>query len=387
MSASGCDLRLEGPVLLEEGLVDPAVVLVHEGEVLWSGPREEAPVMESREELAYGEGIIGPGFVDLHVHGAAGHDVIDGSLDALEEISRAHADHGTTALCAAVLSSPPAVMLRALESVGEATAGPVRGARILGAHLEGPFLNPERAGAQPREHLRRPDRALLEELLAAAGGQARIVTLAPELPGALDLVALLVERGIVVAMGHSAATHKEAVAAIDAGARLATHAFNAMGPLHHRKPGLVGAVLQDRRVTAEVIADGVHVSGPVLELLWRLKGPDRLCPVTDCTAALCAPPGEARLGQQSVQVKDGAVRLADGTLAGSSLTMDRAVGTMVELGRASLEEAVRAASQIPARVLGLNQLGTLVQGARADLVHLDREERLQDVLVGGVRVT
>jgi N-acetylglucosamine-6-phosphate deacetylase len=226
----------------------------------------------------------------------------------------------------------------------------------------------------------------MEELLTAAGDTLRLVTLAPELPGALELVELLVERGVVVSIGHSDATWQQATAAIDRGATLATHAFNAMRPLHHREPGILGAVLTDDRVTAEVIADGVHVSGPALQLLWRTKGRvGRLCLMTDCTAALDAPPGQARLGAQPVEVREGAVRLADGTLAGSSLTMDRAVALLVELAGAPLEGALHAATGGPAAVLQPSEpgAGELDPGAPADLVLLDDNLEVQRVLVGG----
>lgn len=381
---TAADLWLEGAALVDGALIDPAVVLVAGGRVQWCGPAAEAPAAAAAERRAH-DGVVAPGFIDLHVHGAGGVDAADGSLEALRTLCQVHAAHGTVGLCPTVLSSAPEATLRAVEAIRDAAAADdawLPAARVLGSHLEGPFLNPARAGAQPAEHLRAPDRVLMEELLAAAAGSLRIVTLAPELPGALDLVALLVERGVVVGLGHTDATWAEARAAIAAGARLAAHTFNAMRPLHHREPGVLGAVLEDPEVTAEVIADGVHVSGPILRLLRRLKGPERVCLATDCTAALAAPPHAARLGGTPVQVVDGAVRLADGTLAGSSLTMDRAVANLVDLGGAGLAEALGAASRVPARVLGRDG-GALRPGAPADLVLLDRALRVTEVLVAG----
>jgi len=377
-------LRLEGRALLDRELVDPAVVLVSEGQLAWCGPASSAPSTPVDETVQH-EGLIAPAYVDLHVHGAAGADATDGTDESLQILCRAHGVCGTAALCPTLLTSPPETLLSALEVIRGATGSrPGQGARVLGAHLEGPFLSPRRAGAQPAEHLRAPDRRLMEELLAAADGTLRIVTLAPELPGALDLVELLVERGVTVSIGHSDATWDEARAAIERGARLAAHTFNAMRPLHHREAGVVGAVLLADEVTTEVIADGVHVSTPMLQLLWRLKGAlDRLCLVTDCTAALDAPAGGARLGDRSVEVRDGAVRLPDGTLAGSSLTMERAVMQLAQQSHVPLEGALGAASGVPAAVLGLAGHGRLVPGATADLVLLDPMLRVERVLIGG----
>ncbi|PIE18434.1 MAG: N-acetylglucosamine-6-phosphate deacetylase [Proteobacteria bacterium] len=337
--------------------------------------------------------ILAPGYVDLHVHGAAGFDFADGSDEAFSVICRHHARFGTTALCATILASSPEATLRAIE-VGRQKLGLVgRGARVVGLHLEGPFLAPERAGAQPPEHLRAPDPLLLEELLAAAAGGISLMTLAPELPGALPLVERLVDAGVVVSMGHSSATYEQACAGIAAGCRLGTHAFNAMRGLHHREPGLAGALLTRDELVAEVIADGQHVAAPVLEILWRLKGQrsepgaadvghGKLALITDCTAALDAPAGGARLGNTSVQVNDGAVRLPDGTLAGSALTMERAVSGLATMTSASWEAARGAASRTPAALIDA-PLGGAEVGAVADLVLYDGEGALEQVFIGG----
>jgi N-acetylglucosamine-6-phosphate deacetylase len=379
------ELLLRGPLALGGARLEAGALLIGAGEVRWSGPAAQLPAELSAERelvLAPDEGTLVPGFVDLHVHGAAGADAADGSAAALETICRAHAAHGTTALCPTVLTAPPEVLLAGLDQIRQAAGrAPVGGARVIGAHLEGPFLSPARAGAQPPEHLRAPDPALLEELLDAGGEALRIVTLAPELPGALALVERLVERGVVAALGHTNATWEQVRAAVDAGCTSATHTFNAMRGLHHREAGALGAVLDDARLTAEVIADGIHVSGPALRLAWRLKGPDRLSLITDCTAALEAPAGQARLGDQLVHVEGGAVRLPDGTLAGSSLTMERAVANLIRLAGADLASAARAAAEVPCALLGLPP--PLHPGSPADLVWLDPELRPRAVLVGG----
>ena len=379
-----CDLRLEGDLLLGGRLLRQGVVLVCGERIHWCGPSSRAPDLEPRRTLRCAGGMVTPGFVDLHVHGAGGFDVADGSAEALDAVCRTHARHGTTALCPTLLCGSPQATLRALDRIRQAAgatqARPGR-ARVLGAHLEGPFLNPRRAGAQPAEHLRAPDMGLLEELLAAAGASLRVLTLAPELPGALRLVERLREHGVVVAMGHSDATFDQAKRAIDAGCRLAAHTFNAMRGLHHREAGLLGAVLLDRRVTAEVIADGHHVSAPALQLLWRLKGHGRTALITDCTAALEAPPGQARLGRRPVLVQDGAVRLPDGTLAGSALSMERAVVNIRRLARLTRAAAARAASLTPASLLGLEH--GIAAGGLADLLLLGQHGACEAVVIGG----
>ena len=377
-----CDLRVEGRLLLGGALVDDGVVLICDGRVCWSGPAAGAPSMEAQRTLARSGATVVPGFTDLHVHGAGGCDVSDGSADALEQVCRVHASHGTAALCATVLASSPDDTLKALEVIRAATGSRLGGALVLGAHLEGPFLNPSKAGAQPRTHLRQPDPVLLDELTAAAGSSLRVVTLAPELPGALALVERLRDQGVVVAMGHSDATYDQAMAGVEAGCRLTTHTFNAMRGLHHREPGLLTAALLDSRVTTEVIADGHHVSAPALRLLWRLKGPGKVALVTDCTAALDAPPDRARLGRLPVTVTAGAVRLPDGTLAGSALTMERAVANMMDLAGLSLPEAAVAASTTPAALLG--HVTGLQQGNAADLLLLNKTGLCGKVTGGSV---
>lgn len=370
----------------------PLGLLVVAGRVHWVGAVDALPPVEHPRVFGSGEHVLAPGLVDLHVHGAAGHDFADGDAEGIEAICRAHARHGTTALCATVLASSPEQTLRAIEALCRASKEPAGGgARIAGVHLEGPFLNPARAGAQPVQHLRAPDLGLLEELLAAGQGNVRLMTLAPELPGALDLVERLVDAGVTVSMGHSTATHAQALAGLEAGCRLGTHAFNAMNGLHHREPGLLGALLTHDELGVEVIADGHHLSSPVLELLWRLKGDprgasggDKLALITDCTAAFAAPAGGARLGDQQVSVQDGAVRLEDGTLAGSALTMERAVAEFSRRTSASFAQALRAASHTPARLLAAPiSAGALEVGAPADLLLYDSQLQLTEVFVAG----
>ena len=377
-------LQLEGTLLVGDALVERGVARLDAGRIAWCGPRAGAPRIRAARRVALPAGaLLAPGFCDLHVHGAGGADAADGTAASLERLCELHARHGTVALCPTIVSGPVEATLRALAAVrraAEAEAG--GGARVLGSHLEGPFLNPRRAGAQPAAELRSPDAALLDELLAAAGPTLRIMTLAPELPGALALVERLAASGVTVAVGHSEASFAQATAAVAAGCRLVTHAFNALAPLHHREPGVLGAALLEPKLYTEVIADGVHVAPAVLTLLRRLKR-GRCALVTDCTAALDAPPGGARLGGRAVAVRDGAGRLADGTLAGSVLTMDRAVANWVRLAGAALPEALAAAARVPYAALGLRGRGRLAAGQPADLVVLDAALQVRAVLVGG----
>jgi N-acetylglucosamine-6-phosphate deacetylase len=347
---------------------------VHEGRLVARGPASA----EANELW------ILPGLCDLHVHGGAGCDFSDGTHQSAETICRLHAAHGTTSLCATVLAEAPDRTLRAVSSLASMVGKPTGGARIRGINLEGPFLNPRFAGAQAREHLRVPDRGLIKELLAAGDGHVRIVTLAPELPGALEMVEFLAGEGVAVSLGHSAASYAQVLAAVAGGARLVTHLYNAMSGLHHREPGLAGAALDCDRLTTELIADGHHVSDPAMRLAWRCKGPRKLALVTDCTAALATPKGRApRLGRREVLVENGAVRLADGTLAGSCLTMSaglfrfgRAIGDdqVLDVLRATLPVASRSPFAVLQGATAPRKAGPL-DDAHDDFVVIDATSR------------
>ena len=323
--------------------------------------------------------IVLPGFVDLHVHGGGGHDTMAGG-DAVAGLARTHARHGTTALLATTMTAPRAEIDSALAALAPCVASrPVRAARVLGVHLEGPYINRAKLGAQPDFACA----ATLDEVLALhAIAPIRLVTIAPELPGHLALVVALRAHGFVVQLGHSAASYEDARAAFEAGAQGVTHLFNAMSGLHHRAPGLAGAALA-HATHAEVIADLQHVHAGAL-LAARRAIPGLYC-VTDSTAATGMPDGEYRLGRQAVTKCLGGVRLADGTLAGSTLTMDQALCNLVELGL-PLAEASQRTSTIAARYLGLADRGVLAPGAWADLVVLDAALALRRVLVEGEEI-
>ncbi|HEV8629435.1 MAG TPA: N-acetylglucosamine-6-phosphate deacetylase [Thermoanaerobaculia bacterium] len=330
------------------------------------------------------EGVLAPGFVDLHVHGGAGADFMDGTVEAVRTACAFHARHGTVALAATTLSAGRAAVGAAVAAAAAVAREPRPGeAHIAGIHLEGPYLNPAKAGAQDPAALRAADREEVEEWLAAAGPLPVLMTLAPEVPGALELIEALAGR-VTFSLGHTEASAELAAAALRRGARHFTHLWNAMPPLHHRRPGTVGAALASEAATVELIADGLHVHPLLLAACARLL-PDRVALVTDAMRAAGMPPGAYRLGSLEVEVGAGAARLADGTLAGSLLTMDAAVRTMVRAGL-PLARVLPLASAVPARVLGLSTHGRIAAGAAADLVALDEELTASRVWIAGEQV-
>ena len=332
---------------------------------------------------APGGRVAAPGFVDLQVNGFDGVDVMTADADGLRHVSRALAAHGVTAWLPTLITGPPETTERALATlavmVGEDRSAPPEGARVLGVHLEGPFLSPERLGTHPAEHRHDPEVALLD--LWRSLGPVVKVTLAPERPGALDLVRALVADGVVVSLGHSDATAAEAHAGFDAGARAVTHLFNAMSPLHHRAPGLPGAALSRPDVIVQLVVDGHHLADDVVRLAWAAAR-GRTVLVTDATAASGRADGDYALAGVELRVRGGAVRNPAGDLAGSALTLDRAVANACTLGL-DLAEVLTAATETPARLLGRADLGSLTPGARADVVVLDQHLAVTDVLIDG----
>ena len=363
--------RVDGHILTPDGFVRGA--LSHKnGRILHvtGTPATEADVLASSLP------IVLPGFIDLHVHGGGGHDTMDGG-DAAVHIARTHARHGTTAWLATTMTAPRGEIDAALRALApHCSERATGGARLIGVHLEGPYINPNRRGAQPDF----ATSATLADVLALnALAPLRVVTIAPELPGHLDLIVALRAQGIVVQIGHSAGSYEDGVAALRAGASGFTHLFNAMTGLHHRDPGMVGAALAHAQ-SAEIIPDLLHVHpGAIRVALRSIPGLD--C-VTDSTAAAGMPDGEYRLGRHSVTKCLGGVRLPDGTLAGSALTMDQALRNLVLLGL-PLADASRRTATLAAEHLGITDRGRLVAGAWADLVALDNTLQVQQVVVEG----
>jgi N-acetylglucosamine-6-phosphate deacetylase len=342
-----------------------------------------------RPTLDVGESYIAPGFIDVHVHGIAGADAMDGSQDSLARIAERFASHGVTGFLPTTMTESLDVTLRAAHQIQEfmstQTDRAPAGAQALGIHLEGPWISPQYKGAQNEQHILAPDEQTVHRMLDAAPGTVKIVTLAPELPGADDTIRLLREQGIYVSIGHTGATYEQALQAVALGATHITHCFNAMTGLNHRKPGVVGAALMVDDLFAELIADGVHVHPDVMRLLIRAKGRDRVMLITDAMAAAECPDGTYALGGQAVFVRDGEARLSDGTLAGSTLVLDRAVRNLVQLCRISLVDAVYMASTTPAAAIGLGaNKGRICAGYDADFTILDGTLHPTGVMIGGM---
>jgi len=325
-----------------------------------------------------------PGFVDIHVHGGAGEDVMDASDGGLDRLSLFLAAGGVTSFLATTYTDSHERTLKAVREIGEAAKRGTRGARLLGLHMEGPYISMERSGAQNRAHIRLPALDELGQASLEAGGSLRMVTLAPEVDGALEAVRWLASRGIVPAAGHTDATYDEARAGIEDGIRHASHLFNGMRSLHHREPGLVGAALDDERVTVELIADCYHIHPAVLRIVARLKGTARTALVSDSIAAAGLPDGDYSLGGMKVAVRHGKSLLESGTLAGSTIRLCDAVRNMVEKADVPLREAVEMASTTPARVAGAaDRKGSIAPGMDADITVLDRGLSVMLTMVEG----
>lgn len=364
---------LEACILTPQGLVQGRLAIGPDGRI---AAIEGTPVAADQAR-ARGLPILLPGFIDLHVHGAAGRDVMEGA-DAALVIARHHARHGTTALLATTMTAPAQDLQAALAGLGAlCRERPAGSARVLGVHLEGPYISPGKLGAQP--DFARP--VALQELRSLdALAPVRLLTLAPERPGHLEAIETLAAAGFRVQVGHTEGSYDDGLQALQRGARGFTHLFNAMTPLHHRAPGMVGAALAHAQY-AEIIPDLLHVhAGAIRAALRAIPG---LYCVTDSTAATGMPDGEYRLGRQAVRKCLGGVRLADGTLAGSTLTMDRALRNLVDVVGLPLEDAARRVSTLPADYLGLADRGRLQAGAWADLVLLDAQLAVRQVFVEG----
>jgi N-acetylglucosamine-6-phosphate deacetylase len=359
------------------GVKDADGVLVDGDTIAWIG-RGQPPERPDEELIAEPGEVIVPGFVDLQVNGYAGHDAAAGA-DAIAAISEALPASGVTAFLPTLISSPVEACAAFVASVGAAAES--RGARVLGAHVEGPFINPSFQGAHLRDNLTHPTPEKIDVFEAA---HPRMVTLAPELPGALAAIERLHRAGIVVSAGHTGADFELGRRAIAAGIRFGTHIYSAMLPVHHRNPGIALALLLDARVTVGLIADGVHVHPAVCEQLIRVKGTSRIALTTDQTSAAGSPAGTYSLSGRSV-VSDGrVVRLDDGTLAGSAARMDDLVRFMAKLPGMTANRAVELATDVPARVLGEQRLGRIREGACSDLVVLDRDLKVRLTMVRGV---
>ncbi len=326
-------------------------------------------------------GYVLPGMIDIHTHGCMGHDVMDGDPEGIRKISAFLASRGVTAFCPTTMSMPLEAIEKAIHSVVECRRQGVSGASIIGVHLEGPFISPRYKGAQKRENILKPMAPWVLERKEAIV----LVTYAPEMDEGGDFCSALAREGIRLSIGHTGGTYQDVLRAVEWGASSASHLFNAMSPMHHREPGVVGGVFTTP-LYAELIADGVHVHPALFELVLRIKGRDRVILISDSMGATGLGEGEYSLGGQKVLVSNGEARLEDGTLAGSTLTLDRAFRNVLYHGGVSLPDMARLTSTNPARLLGLSRKGRLAPGMDADITFLDSSFEVQRTLVGGREV-
>ncbi|MFB6201968.1 MAG: N-acetylglucosamine-6-phosphate deacetylase [Halorhabdus sp.] len=368
-----------GSVLTPRRRQEDALIAIEDGQIAAVEPRTGS----TRDPTdSFPDGIAVPGFVDAHVHGYAGH-AVGGDPDALLGMAEGVVETGVTSLFPTTVSAPQPALLGAAEATSTATDRPFDGARIAGLHLEGPFLNLDQRGAQDPDALREPSVAELEAIATAADGTLARITLAPERSGSKELIRTAREMGVVVSAGHTGADYETAARAFDTGVSIATHLYNGMAAFHHREPGVLGAALTREDVTAELIADLIHLHPAAIELALAAKGSERCLLVTDAIAAAGLPDGEYQLGDREVVVEDGVSRLDDGTLAGSTLTMDAAVRNLVESVGVDLSTAVGMASDVPARAMGLDDRGRLAPGLRGDVTILDGDLTVRATIVGG----
>ncbi len=369
------------------GFLDHPMVVLEDGQIVFIGTREAVEMGVHDRVLDYAGATLAPAFLDVHIHGAAGHDVMEATPEALSTIGRFLATRGTGSFLATTVTAPMDATLRALSGLAkllERRSSATNGAAWpIGIHLEGPFLSHTKRGVQPAEHLLAPDIGVFDRFFEAAAGHIRLMTLAPELPGAVELTAHTTARGVRVSLGHSNATAAETRAAIAAGAVSATHTFNAMRPLDHREPGILGTVLTTDSLFAELICDGVHTAPEMVKLWWRAKGPEREILVTDAMSAAGMRDGEYQLGGFAVQVANGKAA-ARGVLAGSVLTLDRALANFLRFTGAPLEQALRLLTCNPAAMTGLtDQAGSLAVGQVANLVAVDAAGKLTASIMNG----
>ncbi|MCQ4212251.1 N-acetylglucosamine-6-phosphate deacetylase [Streptomyces longispororuber] len=361
-------------VVLPTGTVTDGRVIVDGSRIAGSAPADAAVLDLS------GHWVV-PGFVDMHNHGGGGASFTSGTVEDILKGIHTHRLHGTTTVVASFVTGEMDFLVQRAGLLSElAEQG-----ELAGIHFEGPFISPCRKGAHDETLLRDPDPADVRKLIDAARGKAKMVTLATELPGGIDSVRLLAEHGVIAAIGHTDATYEQTVEAIDAGATVATHLFNAMPQLGHRAPGPIAALLEDERITVELINDGTHLHPAALELAFHHKGGEKVAFITDAMDAAGFGDGRYMLGPMEVEVKDSVARLVEGgSIAGSTLTLDRAFKRAATVDRLPVEDVVRAISANPARLLGIyDQVGSLEPGKNADLVVLDEEFDLKGVMRGG----
>jgi len=370
-------------LLTPDPIIERPVVVIEDGIIASLASLNDSPLPAGRHvELA--ESTLVPALFDVHIHGSGGHDVMEGTPSALNHIGNFLCRHGVGAYCATTVTAPLDSLLRSLSSLAELMSAPLDGARPVGIHLEGPFLSPHKRGAHVESQLLTPSVAIFDRLWQAAEGNIRVMTIAPELPGAEETIAHAAQLGVRVSLGHSDANAESARRGVLAGAVSATHTFNAMRRFDHREAGLLGEVLTNDQLFAEIICDGLHVDPTIIRLFWRAKGPERALLVTDAMAGTGMPDGIYRLGELEVRVKDGRCIIGQDTLAGSTLTLDRAVRIFAQFSGATLAQSVALATRNPARMTGLDaEIGKLAPGRSADIAVLSRTNEVVETFLRG----
>ncbi|MEH7440705.1 N-acetylglucosamine-6-phosphate deacetylase [Bacillus sp. JJ1122] len=369
-------LLLNARVLTEEGLIDKGFIYIKAGKIAETGESSDLPAEYRHAEVLElpENSTVVPGFIDVHIHGAGGADTMDATTEALNTMASILPQEGTTSLLATTITQDQDEILKALRNAADYISNHNHSgkAEVIGVHLEGPFINETRKGAQPADHIIAPDVELFAKMQEAAGNHIRLVTLAPEKENGYEFITYLAENGVIASIGHSDATYDQMAEAVNAGATHVTHLFNGMRGMHHRDPGVAGAALLFNELKIEMIADGIHVVPEMIDLSLRAKGTDGVILITDSMRAKCLKNGTYDLGGQEVSVANGKALLADGTLAGSILKMKDSLKNMMEFSHISLEEAVKLASENPAKQLKIfDRKGSIAEGKDADLVVLD----------------
>jgi N-acetylglucosamine-6-phosphate deacetylase len=369
--------------------VEQPLLLVEDHVIVETGSRVAREVPHGVRVVDFGDAVLAPGFVDIHIHGGAGHDVMEADADGLSAVEQLLFKHGVTSYFPTTVTAPLDKTWSALDRLANAIESASRydesrkvRARPLGIHLEGPFISHARRGVHPPQNLLLPTLPAFDRFWQAARGHIRVMTIAPELEGAGEVIAEAARREVCVSLGHSNSDLNSARAAVAAGARHATHTFNAMRPLDHRDPGILAEVLTDSRLSGDIIADGIHLDPTIVELFLKAKGVDGAVLITDAISATGMPDGRYRLGTFEVEVRNGRC-LADGKLAGSVLTMDRAVRNVMHFAHWDLQQAIRLATLNPARVAGFTDRGKLEAGAVADFVVLSPSGEVRNTVIDG----
>ncbi len=383
MSNSKATAIEAGTLLTPTQRWSPGRVIIDGNSIAEAGPAATIRIPMGAETVDASQLVVTPGFIDPHIHGCGGVDVMDGTHESLNAVSRIVARHGTTSFLPTTVSSPPEILTAAVEKLGSVIAKTFDGARPLGIHLEGPFISVSKRGTHKAVNVTAPDTELLEKWIRSSGGSIRLITLAPEVDGIDAVIGLAGDSGIAVGMGHSNATFEQAGAAACRGVCYAVHTFNAMREFTHRDPGIVGQVLSNDGIFAEIIADGIHVDPSVIRLFARAKRKTHVVLVTDAISATDMPDGSYVLGADTVNVVNGVCRDAEGRLAGSTLSQEIAFRNFVDWSGWTMEDALLGLTLNPAKALRLEKKGVLEPGADADIAIMDQQFRIMKTFVAG----